>query len=68
MNSDSQKKYNINEEFKSYQKIVSVLYHNNQSPGYFLDIREYLKDVTIYKQKMIFIEEIIKIIFLLEEE
>ena len=68
MNSDSQKKYCINEEFKSYQKIVSVLYHNNQSPGYFLDIREYLKDVNIYKQKMIFIEEIIKIIFLLEEE
>ena len=68
MNLNSQKKYYLKEDFKEYEKIISSLFHNIQSPGYLFDIREYLKDEKNYKEKICFVEEIIQIISIIKEE
>ena len=39
MNLNSQKKYHLKKEFKGYEKIISSLFHNIQSPGYLFDMR-----------------------------
>ena len=68
MNLNQQKKYYLKEDFKGYEKIISSLFHNIQSPGFLFDMREYLKDEKNYKEKLCFTEEIIQIISLLKEE
>ena len=68
MNLNSQKKYHLKEEFKGYEKIISSLFYNIQSPGYLFDMREYLEDEKNYKEKLSFVEEIIQIISMLKEE
>jgi len=68
INIDSQIKYYMNDIFKGYNNLICFLYYHNQSPGFFIVIRENLKEKNNYKQKMVFIEEIINTICYLEEK
>ena len=56
MNLNQQKKYYLKDDFKGYEKIISCFFFNVQSPGYFYNFRNYLKDEKIYKEKITFIE------------
>ena len=57
------KKYYLKEEFKGYNKLISFLFRNIQTPGYFYTIINFLNDEKIM-EKIVFIEEIIEIISL----
>ena len=62
------KNYYLKEEFKGYNKLISFFFRNIQSPGYFSTIINFLNDEKIVLEKIVFIEEIIKIILENEEK
>ena len=68
MNMNSEKQYFFKVDFPVYEKLVTVLYQQIQSPRYLCEIQNYLEDEKIYAQKMSFVEEIIQYIDSVKEE
>ena len=68
--SEYQKSVNIDliNEFKNYEKIVSFLFRNIQSPAYINEIIKNLKDEKTFIEKIYFFQQIIIIISLEKED
>ena len=61
-------KIELKNEFNNYEKLISFLFCNIQSPAFIDEIIKNLKDEKIFLEKIIFFDEIIKIISLIKED
>ena len=58
----------LNQEFNNYDKLVSFLFCNIQSPGFINTIINFLKDEKKFMENLFFFDEILNIICLLKED
>ena len=61
-------KIELKNEFNNYEKLISFLFCNIQSPAFIDEIIKNLKDEKIFLEKINFFDEIIKIISLIKED